>query len=369
LKSLKVFLKEEIFAIMLLALFILLTVLMPGHIRYYASFIDYKTIITMLSLVTVATALKKSNYLDKTAAALAGWVSSELELAFFMCGLSFVLSMFLTNDITLFIIVPITVCLRRSLSGNTVTKLVIMEAIAVNAGSALTPIGNPQNIFLWNSWGITFLSFVQKMAMPVAVMAAALAAYILIFFKRAKFAERIVLKSEKTDVSLAGSSVILMLFFLLMLKLNAAVYAMPVIMAFYLVFYRRVLMEVDWMLIITFVLMFIDFRLIAAVPQVQNLINSFDMNRPGNVFLASAVLSQFMSNVPAAIFISKFSGDRLPIAYGVNLAGNGTIIASLANLIAMRLLKDKNNSAILRFHIYSIPYFLATAFIVWLFIK
>ncbi len=353
----------------LLALFVLLTVWMPGYIALYASFIDYKTIETILSLVTVATALKRSNYLDKTAAVLAGLVSSERGLAFFMCGLSMVLSMLLTNDITLFIVVPLTVCLRRSLPGKTVTKLVIMEAIAVNAGSALTPIGNPQNIFIWNSWGISFLSFVQKMSMPVAVMAAALAVYIIIFFSPVKFEERIVLSSEKTDGRLAGSSVILMLFFLTMLEFNAAIYALPVIMGFYLVFYRRVLKDVDWMLVITFVLMFIDFRLIAEAPRVQNLINSVDLKHPGNVFLASAILSQFMSNVPAAIFMSKFSGDRLSIAYGVNLAGNGTIIASLANLIAIRLLKDKKNSAVMRFHLYSIPYFLVTTLTVWLIIK
>jgi len=174
--------KRESFAMALLAVLIVLYVLMPGYAGQYLSFIDIKTIVTLLGLIITATGIKKSNYLDRAAFTVAGSIKDERSLAFFMCSLSAALSMFLTNDITLFIVVPLTVCMKKILK-NDIVKLVIMEAIAVNVGSALTPIGNPQNIFIWSSWGITAIRFISVMILPVLIMSSGLAAYILLLFK------------------------------------------------------------------------------------------------------------------------------------------------------------------------------------------
>jgi Na+/H+ antiporter NhaD/arsenite permease-like protein len=325
--------------------------------------------VTLLGLIIAATGIKRSNYLDRAAFAVVGYIKNERSLAFFMCALSISLSMFLTNDITLFIVVPLTVCMKKILK-NDIVKLVIMEAIAVNVGSALTPIGNPQNIFIWSSWGITAVRFVSFMLLPVLIMSAGLAGYILFFFKPEKLDFHECPKKEKTDKTLGVISALLMAVFLVTIRFNAAVYALPLIIAVYLIFYRDVLKDVDWMLLLTFVLMFIDFSLIARIPAVKGALAGADMSNPRNVFLLSSILSQLMSNVPAAIFVSKFSSNWLMIAYGVNLAGNGTIIASLANLIAIRLLGQKDNrGTLLRFHVYSIPYFILTTMAMLPFIK
>lgn len=363
------FIKRESFTMALLAVLILLSVFMPGHEGQYLSFIDHKTMVTLLGLIITATGIKKSNYLDRAALTVVGYIKNERSLAFFMCALSMALSMFLTNDITLFIVVPLTVCMKKILK-NDIVKLVIMEAIAVNVGSSLTPIGNPQNIFIWSSWGITAIRFVSFMLLPVLIMSAGLAAYILLFFKPEKLDFRECPATEKTDKTLGVISAFLMSVFLVSIRFNAALFALPVIIAVYLVFYRDVLKDVDWMLIFTFILMFIDFSLIARIPAVKSALAGADVSDPKNVFILSSLLSQFMSNVPAAIFVSKFSNNWPAIAYGVNLAGNGTIIASLANLIAVRLLGQKDNrGTLLRFHVYSIPYFIATTIAMMPFIK
>jgi Na+/H+ antiporter NhaD/arsenite permease-like protein len=145
------FLKQEYVLFLLLVLFIILTALLPGYISDYHRFIDWKTITTLLALIIVATGIKESGYFDFFARKILAKIYDERTLAIFLVSLSAGLSTFLTNDITLFIVVPLTACMQKALK-NGLVKTVIFEAIAVNVGSTLTPIGNPQNIFIWNNW-------------------------------------------------------------------------------------------------------------------------------------------------------------------------------------------------------------------------
>ena len=363
-QKIKDLIREETVLFILLILFILLTALIPGHISEYPGFIDWKTIVTLLSLIILATGIKESGYIDKLANKMLDGIRDERTLAFFMTGLSAALSTFLTNDITLFIVVPLTVCMQKILR-NDLAKLVIFEAIAVNAGSALTPIGNPQNIFLWHSWGISFGSFMLKMALPVAVMAAALSVFIPAFFKPHKLHFHAGVETSGTRKTLGIISCCLMAVFLAALQFKYYAWMLPVIFLFYLVYEKKVLAKTDWLLILTFMLMFIDFALIAKSGFISGLLNKISLSKAVNVYFSSAVISQLISNVPAAIFMSKFSNSWQAITYGVNIAGNGTIIGSLANIIAIRLLKPKSPGIWLKFHKYSIPFFLITGGVVW----
>lgn len=360
--------REETVLLILLALFIVLTAAMPGHIHEYHKFIDWKTIITLLALIIAATGIKESGYLEKAAKKLLGRIHDERTLAFFMTGLSALLSTFLTNDITLFIVVPLTVGMQKILK-NDLAKIVIFEAIAVNAGSTLTPIGNPQNIFLWHSWGISFASYALHMLLPSAVMGAGLAVFIMLFFRKHRLSFNTEAETSRTKMLLGIISFGLMAVFLVALQFTWYFYMLPVIFLFFLVYERKVLARVDWLLILTFILMFIDFALIARAKPVLGAMKAIDMSKAVNVYLSSAIISQFMSNVPGAIFMSKFSSNWEAIAYGVNIAGNGTIIGSLANIIAIRLLKPQGPAIWLEFHRYSIPFFVMTGVVLWLFIR
>jgi Na+/H+ antiporter NhaD/arsenite permease-like protein len=362
------FLRQEYVLFLLLVLFIILTALLPGYISDYHRFIDWKTITTLLALIIVATGIKESGYFDFFARKILAKIYDERTLAIFLVSLSAGLSTFLTNDITLFIVVPLTACMQKALK-NDLVKTVIFEAIAVNVGSTLTPIGNPQNIFIWNNWGISFAGFILKMAPLVALMASAMYIAVFIVFKPHKLhfnaqAGITILKKRLGILSFG-----LMAAFLIALQFKAAVFTLPFIALVYLIFNRKVLFDVDWLLIATFILMFIDFALLAKLRPLSAFAGSIDMSKSRNVFAGSALLSQFISNVPASIFISKFSVNWQAMAYGADVAGNGTIIGSLANIIALRLLKPKSPFVWVEFHKYSVPFFLVTAGIVWLAIK
>ncbi len=109
--------------------------------------------------------------------------------------------------------------------------------------------------------------------------------------------------------------------------------------------------------------MFIDLRLVAQIPAVTNFFTLIGINRPENLFITSILSSQVISNVPAAVLLTEYSRNWLIIAYGVNVGGNGIVIGSLANIIALRFIKDKK--IWVTFHVYSIVFLLFTGVIIY----
>lgn len=144
--------KRDYIFISLLLLLALLTLLKPGKVRYYPEYVDWRTIIALFGLLVITTGIRESGYLQRASKQLLKNIGSERSLAISLIITAALLSTILTNDVALFIVLPLTLTLQDILS-NDIKNLIIFEVIAVNVGSALTPIGNPQNLFLWHSWG------------------------------------------------------------------------------------------------------------------------------------------------------------------------------------------------------------------------
>jgi Na+/H+ antiporter NhaD/arsenite permease-like protein len=343
--------KEWLFFIFTALFFVLYIKLHPTFKEIYSS-IDWSTIRALSSLLLITTALKISNFFDVLALKIINNFHSERTLALNFILLSIFLSMFLTNDITLFIVVPLTLSLANYIK-NDLTKLIIFEAIAVNVGSTLTPIGNPQNIFLFKEMNVSIFVFFKEMFFPFIIMFIILVIFTFFAFPKKKLDIDI---SKNTDFNKPLFFITLGFFilFLLALEFSYVRYVIAVIFGYYLIFKKDVIYKFDYFLILMFIIMFIDFSMLSKFNIVKDLMN-FDMNFL-NVFNTSVLLSQIISNVPTAIFMSNFTNNYVAIAYGVNVAGNGLLIASLANIIALRFLKK--GSAYLIFHKYSIPYFL-----------
>jgi len=349
----KLILKEWLFFIFL-GLFLFLFLYLNPSFKEIYSFIDWGTIRALISLLLITTALKLSNAFDYFAAKTIQKFKNERNLAFIFILLSMFLSMFLTNDITLFIIVPLTLAFSTQMKNN-LTKLVIFEAIAVNVGSELTPFGNPQNIFLFRQMNIGVLDFIEKMSIIFLPKFLLLLLFIFLFFKKIPLQINIQ-KPKKVDKFLFITSLILFLLFIASLENSLVRYALIIIVSFYLFSnYKEVFLKFDYFLIFTFIMMFIDFGLIAKMEFIRNIMYSIKIDFL-NVLNISLILSQIISNVPAAIFMSHFSNNYIAIAYGVDIGGNGLLIGSLANIIALRFLKNKK--AYIEFHKYSIPFLL-----------
>ncbi len=350
--------KKELVLILFSLLLIFLAIIYPEKITDYPSYIDWDTIVALTGLLIIATGLKESGYFDLISKKTLRRVKSERSLSLYLILLSVVLSTFLTNDITLFIVIPLTLSFQ-SLVKNDFTKLIIFEAIAVNVGSALTPIGNPQNIYLWHMWDVSFVGFILRM-LPVVLALIV----ILLLFVRLVFPDRKIRYSSKSNgdtlrkKSLFLISLVMLIVFVVSFELRYVQVLLPVVFVVYLISYRRILLKVDWLLILLFIVIFVDFHVISAIPAVSKAMLHLNLSSSGNVFLFSGAISQFISNVPAGVFMSKFSHDWFAIVLGVNIGGNGLVIASLANVIALRM---ANNKKIwLTFHKYSIPYMIVT---------
>jgi len=346
--------KQEWLFFIFSGLFLFLLFYIKPSFKEIYSFIDWATIRALTSLLLITTALKLSNAFDYFAVKTIKKFKTERSLAVVFILLSMFLSMFLTNDITLFILVPLTIAFSTQMK-NDLSKLVIFEAIAVNVGSELTPFGNPQNIFLFKQMHISIIEFIEKMSIIFLPKFLLLVLFMFIFFKNQKLQINIE-KTKKTDKVLFISSLILFIIFIIALEYSIVRYALLIIVSFYLFSnYKNVFLKFDYFLIFTFIVMFIDFGLLSKVGFVKEFINQINMNFY-NVLNFSIILSQIISNVPAAIFMSNFSHNYTAIAYGVDIGGNGLLIGSLANIIALRFLNNKK--AYLDFHKYSIPFIL-----------
>lgn len=351
------------FLLVLLAALAIFSVADPSRIARYPSLVDWPTIAALTGLLLLTQGLEASGALQRLGHALIAAMPTERAAALALVASAALLSTLLTNDVALFVVVPLTlgVCRITTLPA---TRLIIFEALAVNAGSALTPIGNPQNLFLWQLSQVSFGGFVWHM-LPLVVLSMA----VLLVATACAFAKRPLHAADDTpepalDRGLLGLSLALYLPFLVAAELHHTGWALAVLLGVFLVQRPRLLAKVDWGLLLVFVLMFIDLRLLAGLGMVREAMLGLGLDQPAHLYLASIAASQVVSNVPATIALTAYSTDWRVIAYGVNVGGFGWMVGSLANLIALRLSGDRR--AWIAFHAWAIPALAVAAGLGWL---
>ncbi|RZL00476.1 MAG: DUF1646 domain-containing protein [Rubrivivax sp.] len=351
-------LREDTFLMILLAGLVLLSAFAPGRVSSYPSLVDWPTIAALTGLLLLTKGLEVSGALHRLGHALISRISTERQAALCLVTAAALLSTVLTNDVALFIVVPLTIGMCR-MAKMPSTKLIVFEAMAVNAGSALTPIGNPQNLFLWQLSKVSFGEFVWHMLPLVSLMMVLLLVLTACAFGGGRIQARDDVTAASLDRTLLGLSLTLYLPFLIATDMHHTGAAVGVVLALFLVLRPRVLAQLDWRLLLVFVLMFIDLRLIAGLAAVRDAMPSLGLDQPAHLYFTGIVASQLVSNVPAAIALAEYSHHWRVIAYGVSVGGFGFMVGSLANLIALRLSGDRR--AWLSFHLYAIPALLVVA--------
>ncbi|MGZ2743199.1 SLC13 family permease [Burkholderia stagnalis] len=337
---------------------ILLQWMRPQPFAVLANLIDWQTVATLAGLLMLTKALELSGCLMWLAHRIVHHVHSERALAMLLVVFAAVLSMWLTNDVALFVVVPLMISLR-ALTPLPFRRLVIVVALAVNAGSVATPLGNPQNLFLWQLSGVSFGRFVLTLGpLAIALMALLLAVTACAF--RAKpldlSGDAIALPMQRLHALVAA---VLFVAFVLLADAHRALPGLIAVAVVLFAVRRDAVLRIDWLLLLIFVLMFVVLRSAAALPAVHDAIAQARLDTPLRVFAAGAALSQGISNVPAAILLSEFTRDWRALAFGVSVGGFGIAIGSLANLIAVRLAKEPRMW--LPFHLVSIPFAIASA--------
>ena len=327
----------------------------PSRIRMYPTLVNWPTLGTLAGLLLLTAGIEESGFLHRLAARILTYVHDERRLALCLLFVSALSAALLTNDIALFILVPLTLILQEY-AVLPVRRLVIFEALAVNTGSMLTPIGNPQNIFLWQSSGVHFHEFVSGMAPPVMVAAAVFSLFTLMAFKPHPLALHKLQAAVPLQRNLLLVSALLFVPFLILADLHQVGYGLLAVGLVFLTAFRHAFRRLDWPLLLVFLLMFVDLRLLGEMGWVQHALTSLDLRRPGTLYMTAALLSQAVSNVPATILLSQYSSDWRHLAWGADVGGFGLVIGSLANLIALRL--GSQRGSVWAFHAWSLPFFL-----------
>lgn len=274
-------------------------------------------------------------------------------LSILLLILTAILAPLVTNDVTLLVIVPLTISVAQR-SDFDPMWLVILESVVANGMSSFTPFGNPQNIYIYTHYNSPALEFMMHVAL-FSVLSFAIA-IITIFFVKNKPVTRV---SRITKLQKQWWMYLLLLFLMIasILRFGDIFVIGGFILVYVILADKKLLFGVDYFLLGTFVAFFILSGEISSMSWLQNL--PVFLNNEKNVFLTSALLSQIISNVPSAIVISAFTNLWKPLLLGVSVGGFGTLVGSLANIIAFSIYKKDFKSNYLKyFHLYSIPLFL-----------
>ena len=345
-------LRADRFFLILLAALCVLGLFAPTPVRSYPGLVDWPTIAALTGLLLLTKGLELSGAMHVAGQRLIDLMGTERGAALWLVVAAALLSTVLTNDVALFVVVPLTLGVCR-VTGMRATRLIVFEALAVNAGSALTPIGNPQNLFIWQFSKVSFGQFVLHMAPLVALSMVALLVVTACAFRKRPISANAAHEPATLDRRLFAVSLGLYLPFLIAADLHYVRWAVLLVLLTFAVLRPRVLARLDWGLLMVFVLMFVDLRLLAGLDLVRAGMQACGLAQPSHLYVASIGLSQVISNVPAAIALAEYSHDWRVMAYGVNVGGFGLMVGSLANLIALRMSGDAR--AWISFHLFSLP--------------
>lgn len=343
---------------------LLLALLDPQPLARYRAWLQLPTLAGLTGLLVAIQGIRDSGLVQRAAVALLARARSVRGLGLLLVASTAVLATVLTNDVSLFLLVPLTLALG-SLSNLPVLRMVILEALAVNAGSALSPIGNPQNLLLWQSAHLPFFTFVRGM-LPAATTMFALVvvlAWVWLPSGRVTLQSR-ALGHHSVSTRLATLSLLALVAMVVMLEYRLAVEGALVLLLCFAAMARASLRRVDWPLLLTFAAIFLALGHFAQLPVIVGALDHIDFDRPLALYLGGLLASQVISNVPATVLLLDRAGDPMALAVAVNVGGFGLVIGSLANLIALRLAKQAQGMRL--FHCVSVPFLLACAPAVWL---
>lgn len=306
----------------------------------YLEYIDFRTLSLLLCLMAVMAGFNKLGIFKALASKLLSFASTSRKLCLILSLLCFFSSMLITNDVALITFVPFSaIILNLSDKKHLLIPIITLETVAANLGSMLTPIGNPQNLYLFSAFGMSISDFFKTIS-PYAALSLVLTVASVMFIKK----ENITFSpdSEKTKPDYVRCSVYTALFLLSLLTVFRVVpfeITLAVSIAVILIFDRRTLLQVDYSLLLTFIFLFIFIGNLKNVAPVSDFLSKIVV---GNEVAAGILSSQIFSNVPAAILLSGFTSDIPNLLIGVNLGGLGTLIASMASLISFKLvIKEK----------------------------
>lgn len=307
--------------------------------KTYAEYIDWRSLGILWSLMIITQGYMENGVFEKIGHSLLLRTRKVWQLVLALITMCFFGGMVITNDVALITFVPFAIIMLKNCEREDIMiPVVVLQTIAANLGSMMTPIGNPQNLYLYELSGMSIGQFILWM-LPFTMIAAALLLVSLLFI-RDKGAEISVTADKKVrkDTRKRINIIIFTLLFVVALLVVSRwipwyiLACMTVVIVF--VADRRILLKADYGLLLTFVGFFIFTGNIGRIAVVSNFLANV-VN--GREVIVGILASQCISNVPAALLLSGYTDSIRMLLVGVNIGGLGTLIASMASLISYKL--------------------------------
>ncbi len=363
----ELFQKETVCCIAFLLAVISMCFVVPS--KNYISYIDFRVLALLFCLMAVVRGFSSIGVFTRLGTMLLTHVHSLRMLSALFIFLCFFFSMLITNDVALITFVPFTILvLSMAEQKKFLIPVIVLETIAANLGSMLTPLGNPQNLYLYTISGLSIGAFVRIM-LPYSFVSAILLLIFILFLPKDTVSTATATNTANSTNTVTASNTsnviceavkarknprilftaYLILFLLCLLTvlhiLPYQIMFLLVLTGFLLLDYR-VLKDVDYFLLLTFLCFFIFIGNMKQISLVHELISKLLVHHE---VLMGIGASQIISNVPAAILLSGFTDDYSALLIGVNLGGLGTLIASLASLISFKFYTNSNGNDTRRF--------------------
>lgn len=363
----ELFQKETVCCIAFLLAVISMCFVVPS--KNYISYIDFRVLALLFCLMAVVRGFSSIGVFTRLGTMLLTHVHSLRMLSALFIFLCFFFSMLITNDVALITFVPFTILvLSMAEQKKFLIPVIVLETIAANLGSMLTPLGNPQNLYLYTISGLSIGAFVRIM-LPYSFVSAILLLIFILFLPKDTVSTATAANTANSTNTVTASNTsnviceavkarknprilftaYLILFLLCLLTvlhiLPYQIMFLLVLTGFLLLDYR-VLNDVDYFLLLTFLCFFIFIGNMKQISLVHELISKLLVHHE---VLMGIGASQIISNVPAAILLSGFTDDYSALLIGVNLGGLGTLIASLASLISFKFYTNSNGNDTRRF--------------------
>lgn len=351
LKKIKDFVKKETVFFVAAVCAIFTMFLVPPDMEYL-HYIDFRVLCLLMCLMAVVAGLKAIGTFDWLTYQLLKRIHSGRILGITLVLLPFFCSMVVTNDVALIIFIPFTLMLLGSLGySNRIILVTVLQTVAANLGSMATPVGNPQNLYLYAYFNISITDFFSVTLPLTAVSLVALTVSAIFLLPKKMQAQ----KMDKANIQSIRDLLVYFALFTLCLLTVFRVIPYPITTAVtviaLLLVNRKLLKEIDYMLLLTFVCFFTVSENLGRLDTVRSFLQQFLQL---DTLLAAVGTSQVISNVPAAIVLSGFTDQWQAMLAGVNIGGLGTPIASLASLITLKFYMNWPGAKVAKF----IGYFL-----------
>lgn len=311
--------------------------------KAYIDYIDFRVLALLLVLMLVVAGLRSFGIFTKIIEAMTARVKSSRMLELILVFSCFFSSMIITNDVALITFVPFAIELLIAIGKKKhMIFIIVLQTIAANLGSMVTPIGNPQNIFLYTRYNMSMVEFFST------TIWYAIAAMVLLGVAVGSLPNEVVevehVKKTKVPIKEWKLLVLGIVFILCILCvsriLDYKIMFLSAVVLIILVDYR-LFAKADYMLLLTFIVFFIMTGNVKSMDVISNKLAEIVSGKELGVGILT---SQVISNVPAAVLLANFTENGKLLLAGVNIGGLGTLIASMASLISFRFYSETEDA-------------------------